>query len=289
MRLNKYISETGVCSRREADQWIEAGRVTLNGIRAQLGLKVEANDEVRVDGELIGAKREPSYIARNKPAGVTCTTETQVQDNIVDFIGHPERIFPVGRLDKDSEGLILLTNDGDIVNEILRSENEHEKEYLVRLNRPITDLSLTLLASGVKIMGVMTKPCRVMRVGQDGLRIILTQGLNRQIRRMCSALGYRVERLRRVRIIDIDLGTLAPGEWRYLSEAEIAGLTARGVRSSAAPAPKPRPSSGGPSRTASPDPAPAPRSTERNPRPHGSNERPNKRARTAHRPSSTRR
>ncbi len=289
MRLNKYISETGVCSRREADHWIEAGRVTLNGARAELGLKVEANDEVRVDGELIGAKKKPIYIALNKPCGVTCTTETHVQDNIVDFVGHPERIFPVGRLDKDSEGLILLTNDGDIVNEILRSENEHEKEYLVRVNRPITELSLALLASGVKIMGVMTKPCRVIRVGQDGFRLILTQGLNRQIRRMCSALGYRVERLRRVRIVGIDLGTLAPGEWRYLSEAEIAGLTARGVRSSAAPAPTPRPSSGAPSRSASPDPAPAPRPSERNPRPPGSNERSNRRARTAHRPSSTRR
>ena len=270
MRLNKYISETGVCSRREADQWIEAGRVTLNGVRAQLGLKVQADDQVRVDGELIGARKKPIYIALNKPAGITCTTESHVQDNIVDFIGHSERIFPVGRLDKDSEGLILLTNDGDIVNEILRSENEHEKEYLVGLNRPITDLSLSMLASGVKIMGVMTKPCKVTRVGRDGLRIILTQGLNRQIRRMCSALGYRVERLRRVRIININLGDLPTGEWRYLSEPEVAGLTAGGIKSSAARGPTPPRSTGGPSQSANPDPAPAPRAIEKNPRPHGS-------------------
>jgi 23S rRNA pseudouridine2604 synthase len=267
--LNKYISETGACSRREADQWIEAGRVTLNGVPAQLGLKVGAEDEVRVDGKLIGARKKPIYIALNKPAGITCTTETHVQDNIVDFIGHAERIFPVGRLDKDSEGLILLTNDGDIVNEILRSENEHEKEYVVRLNRPISDLAIAMLAGGVKIMGVMTKPCRVTRVGRDSLRIILTQGLNRQIRRMCSALGYRVERLQRVRIINIDLTGIAPGRWRYLSETEVAGLTAGGIRSSAAPVPiRPR-SNGAPSRSASPDPARVPPAIEKNPRPPG--------------------
>jgi 23S rRNA pseudouridine2604 synthase len=289
VRLNKYISETGVCSRREADQWIEAGRVTLNGVRAHLGLKVQANDEVRVDGELIGAKKKPIYIALNKPAGITCTTESQVKDNIVDFVGHAERIFPVGRLDKDSEGLILLTNDGDIVNEILRSENEHEKEYAVRVNRPITDLSLAMLASGVKIMGVMTKPCKVTRTGRDGFRMILTQGLNRQIRRMCSALGYRVEGLRRVRIINIDLGALPIGEWRYLSETEIAGLRLREVRSRAAPVPTGRPSNDGPSPSASPDPAPSPRAIEKNPRPHWSTERSSKRGRKVPPRSSTRR
>lgn len=285
MRLNKYISETGACSRREADQWIEAGRVTLNGVRAQLGLKVQSDDEVRVDGELIGARKQPIYIALNKPAGITCTTESQVKDNIVDFIGHPERIFPVGRLDKDSEGLILLTNDGDIVNEILRSENEHEKEYVVRVNRPITDLSLSMLASGVKIMGVMTKPCKVTRAGRESFRMILTQGLNRQIRRMCSALGYRVEGLRRVRIINIDLGPLPPGGWRYLSEAEVAGLSVPEITSSAAPAPTSRPSSDGPSPSANPDPAPLPRTIEKNPRPDWSN----KHARKALPRSSTRR
>ena len=226
VRLNKYISETGVCSRREADKWIEAGRVTLNGAPAALGHKVAEGDEVRIDGNLVGAKKKAIYIALNKPVGITCTTEAHVADNIVRFVGHSERIFPVGRLDKDSEGLILLTNDGDIVNEILRSENEHEKEYVVSVNRPITDLSLKMLASGVKIMGMTTKPCRVERVGAETFRLVLTQGLNRQIRRMCSALGYRVRRLQRVRIISIHVGALRAGEWRYLSDAEVAGLLA---------------------------------------------------------------
>ena len=224
VRLNKYISETGVCSRREADKWIEAGRVTLNGAPATLGHKVAQGDEVRIDGNLVGAKKQAIYIALNKPVGITCTTEAHVEDNIVRFVGHSERIFPVGRLDKDSEGLILLTNDGDIVNEILRSENEHEKEYLVSVNRPITDLSLKMLASGVKIMGMTTKPCRVERVDAETFRLVLTQGLNRQIRRMCSALGYRVQGLRRVRIMNVELGTLRSGQWRNLTEAEIAGL-----------------------------------------------------------------
>jgi 23S rRNA pseudouridine2604 synthase len=227
VRLNKYISETGVCSRREADKWIEAGRVTLNGAPATLGHKVAQGDEVRIDGSLVGAKKKAIYIALNKPVGITCTTEAHVEDNIVRFVGHSERIFPVGRLDKDSEGLILLTNDGDIVNEILRSENEHEKEYVVSVNRPITDLSLKMLASGVKIMGMTTKPCTVERVDAETFRLVLTQGLNRQIRRMCSALGYRVRRLQRVRIISIHVGALRAGEWRYLSDAEVAGLMRR--------------------------------------------------------------
>jgi 23S rRNA pseudouridine2604 synthase len=227
VRLNKYISETGVCSRREADKWIEAGRVTLNGQVAGLGHRVAAGDEVRIDGELVGLKKRQIYIALNKPIGITCTTELEVEDNIIDFIGHPERIFPVGRLDKDSEGLILLTNDGDIVNEILRSENEHEKEYVVTVNRPVTDLSLAMLRGGIKIMGEMTKPCRVTRIDAASFRMILTQGLNRQIRRMCSALGYRVQKLRRVRIINITLGSLRTGEWRYLSEAEVERLLGR--------------------------------------------------------------
>ncbi len=230
MRLNKYISETGVCSRREADKWIEAGRVTLNGIRADLGLQVAENDEVRVDGELIGAKQKQIYIALNKPVGITCTTEAHIKDNIIELIGHSERIFPIGRLDKDSEGLILLTNNGDIVNDILRSENEHEKEYLVSVNRPITDLALRMLAGGVKIMGELTKPCKVTRVDRESFRMILTQGLNRQIRRMCSALGYRVQSLKRVRIMHIELGSLRAGEWRYLSQSEAAGLIAADKR-----------------------------------------------------------
>jgi 23S rRNA pseudouridine2604 synthase len=229
VRLNKYISETGVCSRREADKWISEGRVTLNGAPATLGHKVAPGDEVRINGNLIGAKKQAIYIALNKPVGITCTTEAHVEDNIVQFVGHSERIFPVGRLDKESEGLILLTNDGDIVNEILRSENEHEKEYVVAVNRPITDLSLKMLASGVKIMGMTTKPCKVERVDAETFRMVLTQGLNRQIRRMCSALGYRVRRLRRVRIVNIHVGALRTGEWRYLSESEVAGLLSGGA------------------------------------------------------------
>ncbi|MEA3151434.1 MAG: rRNA pseudouridine2604 synthase [Gammaproteobacteria bacterium] len=224
MRLNKYISETGVCSRREADKWILAGRVTCNGALAALGTQVAAGDEVRVDGELIGVKKRQIYIALNKPVGITCTTEAHIDDNIIDLVGHAERIFPIGRLDKDSEGLILLTNNGDIVNEILRSENNHEKEYLVTVDRPITDLSLSMMASGVKIMGELTKPCHVKRINDKTFRIILTQGLNRQIRRMCSALGYKAQRLQRVRIMNIHLGALEPGKWRDLTEPELAGL-----------------------------------------------------------------
>jgi 23S rRNA pseudouridine2604 synthase len=227
VRLNKYISETGVCSRREADKWIEAGRVTCNGELAVLGTRVSDGDEVCVDGRPVGIKKHQVYIALNKPVGVTCTTEAHIEGNIIDLIGHAERIFPIGRLDKDSEGLILLTNNGDIVNEILRSENNHEKEYIVTVDRPITDLSLRMMADGVKIMGEITKPCKVSRVNEKTFRMILTQGMNRQIRRMCSALGYRAQRLQRVRIINIDLGALSPGKWRELTEAEIAGLLPR--------------------------------------------------------------
>ena len=224
MRLNKYISETGVCSRREADKWIEAGRVTLNGQPATLGTQVAVGDEVRVDGDSIGVKKKQVYIALNKPVGIICTTEAHIEDNIIDHVGFPERIFPVGRLDRDSEGLILLTNNGDIVNEILRSENNHEKEYVVTVDRAITDLSLRMLAAGVKIMGELTKPSKVARVNAQSFRIILTQGLNRQIRRMCSALGYKAQRLQRVRIMNIHLGNLRPGQWRHLTSAELTGL-----------------------------------------------------------------
>jgi 23S rRNA pseudouridine2604 synthase len=227
LRLNKYISETGICSRREADKWIDAGRVTCNGQPAALGTRIADGDVVCIDGEPIGAKKKQVYIALNKPVGVTCTTETHIEDNIIDLIGHPERIFPIGRLDKDSEGLILLTNNGDIVNEILRSENNHEKEYLVTVDRPITDLALKMMASGVKIMGEPTKPCKVSRIGPESFRMILTQGLNRQIRRMCSALGYKARRLQRVRIMNIHLGTLGPGQWRPLTDSELAGLLLR--------------------------------------------------------------
>jgi 23S rRNA pseudouridine2604 synthase len=227
LRLNKYISETGLCSRREADKWIEAGRVTCNGKSAGLGVQVADGDEVRIDGRLIGVKKAPVYLALNKPVGIICTTETHIKDNIIDHVGYEDRIFPVGRLDRDSEGLILLTNDGDIVNEILRSENNHEKEYIVAVDRPITDLSLRMMAEGVKIMGERTKPAKVVRIDASRFRIILTQGLNRQIRRMCSALGYKAVRLQRVRIMNIHLGKLAPGKWRHLSDAELTGLLAR--------------------------------------------------------------
>jgi len=227
LRLNKYISETGVCSRREADKWIDAGRVTCNGRVATLGTRVTEGDKVCIDGEPIGAKKQQIYIALNKPVGVTCTTEAHIEDNVIDLIRYPERIFPIGRLDKDSEGLILLTNDGDIVNEILRSENNHEKEYLVTVDRAITDLALKMMAGGVKIMGELTKPAQVTRIDQRSFRIILTQGLNRQIRRMCSVLGYRAQRLQRVRIMNVHLGTLSAGQWRHLTTRELAGLLPR--------------------------------------------------------------
>ena len=224
MRINKFISETGVCSRREADSWIEAGRVSINGVTATLGSKVEDGDAVSIDGKPIGTKKKHIYIALNKPVGVTCTTERHVQSNIVDFVGHPERIFPIGRLDKDSEGLILLTNNGDIVNDILRVENAHEKEYLVTVDRPVTEAFLKGMAGGVRILGTLTKPCTVTRVKPDTFRIVLTQGLNRQIRRMCAVFDYKVRRLQRVRIMHIHLGELKKGKWRELTAAELKRL-----------------------------------------------------------------
>lgn len=224
MRLNKFISETGVSSRREADSWIEAGRVTVNGQVATLGTKVEEGDVVCVDGRQIGAAKQHVYIALNKPVGVICTTERDVPGNIVDFVRHRERIFPIGRLDRDSEGLILLTNHGDIVNEVLRSENEHEKEYVVTVDRPVTEIFLNGMASGVRILGTVTKPCRIRRIGPATFRIILTQGLNRQIRRMCSFFGYKVVRLQRMRIMHIELGALPVGKWRDLTREEVREL-----------------------------------------------------------------
>lgn len=224
MRLNKYISDTGVCSRREADAWISAGRVTLNGEIATLGTQVNDGDVVQVDGRPVGAAKKHVYIALNKPVGVTCTTERDVPGNIVDFVGHRERIFPIGRLDKDSCGLILLTNDGDIVNHILRSENEHEKEYVVSVDRPVTDIFLGGMSTGVRILGTVTKPCKVRKIGPRSFRIVLTQGLNRQIRRMCSFFGYKVTSLERVRIMNLTLEGLKPGKWRELSDKEVKAL-----------------------------------------------------------------
>lgn len=226
MRLNKYLSETGMCSRREADAWISQGRVSVNGRRAELGTQVSDGDEVRVDNRPVGGRKKKKriYICLNKPVGITCTTEREVRDNIVDFVGHKERIFPIGRLDKESEGLILLTNNGDIVNEILRSENNHEKEYIVTVDKPVTDEFLAGMAGGVRILDTRTKPCKVSRVSKSVFRIVLTQGLNRQIRRMCEVFGYNVRRLQRVRIINIKLGNLKVGHWRNLTEVELHGL-----------------------------------------------------------------
>ncbi len=224
MRLNKYISETGVCSRRQADQWIEQGRVTINGAAATLGTQVQEGDVVEVDGRALQPPAASVYIALNKPVGITCTTERHVEGNIIDYLGHPQRIFPIGRLDKDSEGLILLTNNGDIVNELLRVENQHEKEYVVTVDRPITEEFLQGMASGVRMLGVVTQPCRVRKIGQLSFAIILTQGLNRQIRRMCAAFDYQVRRLQRVRIVNIDLRGIKVGQWRELSMDELRGL-----------------------------------------------------------------
>jgi 23S rRNA pseudouridine2604 synthase len=224
MRLNKYISETGICSRRQADQWISDGRVRVNGQAAELGTQVGAGDRVEVDGTLVEPRANPVYLALNKPIGITCTTERHVAGNIIDFIGHPQRIFPIGRLDKDSEGLILLTNNGDIVNEILRSENNHEKEYVVTVDKPLSEEFLDGMAGGVEILGVRTKPCKVRRIGRNVFGIVLTQGLNRQIRRMCAVFGYEVRRLQRVRIVNIRLDGIKVGQWRELSASELRGL-----------------------------------------------------------------
>lgn len=229
-RLSKFIAETGFCSRREADKLIAARRVTVNGIVAGIGAVVGEGDEVQVDGQALRArsaragKRRHVYIALNKPVGVTCTTESSVKGNIVDFVGHEQRIFPIGRLDKDSEGLILLTSNGDIVNQILRKENRHEKEYLVSVNLPVSEEFLRGMARGVRIHGQMTLPCKTSRLGKFGFRIVLTQGLNRQIRLMSAAFGYRVKQLRRVRIDNLKLGELKPGRWRNLTDAELRGL-----------------------------------------------------------------
>ncbi len=221
MRINKYISETGFCSRREGDQLVEAKRVTINGIVAQLGSQVEGGDEVRVDGKRIGTKKSSVYIALNKPVGITSTTERHIKGNIVDFVNHPERIFPIGRLDKDSEGLIILTNDGDIVNRVLRAENDHEKEYIVTVDKPVTSEFIEGMALGVRILGTVTKRCKVIQVSERVFRIVLTQGLNRQIRRMCMAFGYQVRRLQRVRIMNIQLDRLQVGMWRDLTKQEL--------------------------------------------------------------------
>jgi 23S rRNA pseudouridine2604 synthase len=220
-RLNKFISDTGYCSRREADKLIDQQRITINGKVPEMGTKVADGDEVLVDGKPLKEKQERIYIAFNKPVGITCTTERHVEGNIVDYINHKQRIFPIGRLDKPSDGLIFLTSDGDIVNKILRAGNAHEKEYVVRVDKPITDEFLAQMATGVPILDTITLPCKIEQESRFVFRITLTQGLNRQIRRMCEYLDYEVFKLKRVRIMNIDLDGLSSGEWRYLTEPEM--------------------------------------------------------------------
>ena len=220
-RINKFLSETGFCSRREADKLIEQGRVTINGIVPEMGAKISHNDEVRVDGKLIRENTEkPIYLAFNKPAGIECTTNLEVRNNIVDYINYPERIFPIGRLDKASEGLIFMTNDGDIVNKILRARNNHEKEYIVTVNRPITDRFIEKMGNGIPILDTVTRKCKVEQISKYIFKIILTQGLNRQIRRMCEYLDFEVTALKRIRIINISLD-VPVGRYRDLTDAEI--------------------------------------------------------------------
>lgn len=221
-RINKYLSEVGYCSRRAADKLIEQGRVTINGEVPEMGTKIVAGDEVRVDGEPVsGSNEKPVYLAFNKPIGIVCTTDTRVEpDNIVDFINYPKRIFPIGRLDKPSEGLILLTNDGDIVNKILRARNHHEKEYIVTVDKPITNSFIEQMQNGVPILDQVTRTCVVEEITKYQFKIILTQGLNRQIRRMCEYLEYRVKKLKRIRIMNVKLD-MPVGKWRDLTVEEL--------------------------------------------------------------------
>ncbi|MDG1275858.1 MAG: 23S rRNA pseudouridine(2604) synthase RluF [Algoriphagus sp.] len=225
IRINKYLSEVGFCSRREADKLLEQGRITLNGKIPELGTKVGPKDQVAVDGKNVGRPiQNHTYIAFNKPVGIVSTTDVKGEkDNIIDFIGHPQRIFPIGRLDKDSEGLIFLTSEGDIVNKILRAKNNHEKEYVVTVDRPVNDEFVRRMGAGIPILDTVTDPCKVERISKFKFRITLTQGLNRQIRRMCEYLGFKVVQLKRIRIMNIHLD-LPVGKWRDLTEKELAEL-----------------------------------------------------------------
>ena len=222
IRINKFLSESGYCSRRKADKMIEDGRIKINGMLCVMGEKVSISDKISIDDKLIYfSKKEPIYIAFNKPTGVVCTTDTRVEkNNIIDYIGHPERIFPIGRLDKDSQGLILLTNDGNIVNKILRSRNNHQKEYIVRVDKPITNDFIQRMSNGVPILDTITKKCYVNKISNFEFKIILTQGLNRQIRRMCEVLKYKVKKLKRIRIMNIHLN-VDLGKWRNLEKKEL--------------------------------------------------------------------
>lgn len=234
IRLNKFLSEAGVCSRREADRLIEAGKVTVDGLVAGKGMKIQPGQEIRVGKKVIENRREEQVLlAVYKPPGVVCTSDKREKRNIVDYVGYPVRIYPIGRLDKDSEGLILMTNDGSLVNKMMKASNYHEKEYLVTVNKPVTDAFLAQMAKGVRIRKVeqgevlldaMTRPCQVEKLGKNSFRIILTQGLNRQIRRMCETLGYQVTNLKRVRVMNIELKGMKPGTWRKVTEKELTEL-----------------------------------------------------------------
>jgi len=223
-RLNKMISQTGFCSRREADKLIETGRVKVNGKIPEMGLKVDYNDLITVDGKPILEKPDPVYIAFHKPVGITSTTDKKDPDNMIDYINYPERLFHIGRLDKDSEGLIFLTNDGDIVNKILRAENGHEKEYIVTVDHAITHDFILKMSKGVKILDTVTLPCKVEKINKKTFRIILTQGLNRQIRRMCSTLGYKVVKLKRIRIMNVKLDGIEYGHYRKFTKKELSDI-----------------------------------------------------------------
>ena len=221
IRLNKFLSDAGVCSRREADRLIEAGRIMVNDKLPVMGQKVTSKDIVKVDNKIVSREEEQIIIAFNKPVGVECTTDKENPDNIVDFIGYEKRIYPIGRLDKNSQGLILLTNDGSIVNNILKASNYHEKEYIVTVDKPVSEDFVEKMSKGVKILDQVTRPCIVKRNGKHTFSIVLTQGLNRQIRRMCQTLGYNVQKLKRIRIMDIELGNLPIGQYRNLTDKEI--------------------------------------------------------------------
>lgn len=221
INLNKYISSTGICSRREAERFITEGRVTINGKPTQLGNRVHEGDVVKIDGKPLKTKPKTIYIALNKPVGIVCTTDSKERKNIVKFVGHPQRLFPIGRLDKPSEGLIFLTNDGDIVNKILRAGNNHEKEYIVSVDKTFDERFMKRMSNGIPILGTVTKKCKVERVNDTTFKIILVQGLNRQIRRMCEYLGYNVTKLKRTRIMNVTLGNLKVGEWRELTSKEM--------------------------------------------------------------------
>lgn len=223
-RINKYISDSGLCSRRVADKLIETGKVKINNELAITGSKVSIEDKVFVNDELIETEKEKIYLAFNKPRGITCTTDLKDSDNIIDFIGYNERIFPIGRLDKMSEGLIFLTNDGDIVNKILRAGNCHEKEYVVKIDKPVTSEFIKKMSEGIKILGTTTKKCKIERKSNYSFKIILTQGMNRQIRRMCETLGVNVVRLKRVRIMNITLPEIDLGKWRYITKKEMSKI-----------------------------------------------------------------